>query len=67
MSSNSSDGLREARVSNDGDGKPIGAAVFLTAEDLAVLGVDPARSDRVTISVESGRLRVRRTENGGGE
>ena len=54
---------REARVARDGDGDPIGAAVFLTADELADLGVDPVRADAVNVSVEDGEVRLRPTES----
>lgn len=50
---------REARVSRDGDGDPIGAAVFLTAADLAALGVDLETTEAVKVSVEDGEVRLR--------
>ena len=49
---------REARVSRDGDGDPIGAAVFLTADELRALGIDPTTADAVTVSVENGEVRL---------
>ncbi|WP_299237212.1 hypothetical protein [Natronomonas sp.] len=52
------DGTREARVSHDGDGDPIGAAVFLTPEDLAALGVDTEAVNRVQYTVINGRLHL---------
>jgi len=52
-------GIREARLSHDGDGEPIGAAVFFTPEDLRDLGVDPTGTTTVVVSVENGRLCVR--------
>jgi len=49
---------REARVSRDGDGDAIGAAVFFTADDLRELGIDPTTADAVTVSVEDGEVRL---------
>lgn len=51
-------GTREARISRGPDGDPIGAAVFLTAADLAALGVDPDTADAVAVSVEDGEVRL---------
>jgi hypothetical protein len=52
---------REARISRDGNGDPIGAAVFLTADDIAALGVDPHTADAVTVSVADGEVRLNDT------
>lgn len=50
---------RTARVNRGGDGEPIGAAVFLSADDLADLGIDPHSVDRVGFGIENGRLRLK--------
>ena len=49
---------REARVSRDPEGDPIGAAVFFTADDLRELGIDPTTADAVTVSVADGEVRL---------
>jgi hypothetical protein len=54
---------REVRVSRGPEGDPIGAAVFLTADELRSLGVEPARTDAVNVSVEDGEVRFRHTES----
>lgn len=50
---------REARVTMDGNGDPIGAAVFLTADELADIGINPERTDAVIVFVEDGEVRIR--------
>jgi len=54
---NSTDG-HEARVNRDGNGDPLGAAMFLSGEELQDLGIDPNETDRVAYAVRDGRLRV---------
>lgn len=49
---------REACVSRGPEGDPIGAAVFLTADDLREIGIDPTTADAVTVSVEDGEVRL---------
>lgn len=49
---------REARLTRDGEGDPIGAAVWLNAEELAALGVDIATADSVTYRVSGGGLHI---------
>lgn len=49
---------RTARLARDGDGDPIGAAVFLTAEELADLGVDTDTTDTVNVAVEDSEVRL---------
>jgi hypothetical protein len=48
----------EARVNRDGNGDPLGAAMFLSGEELQDLGIDPNETDRVAYAVRDGRLRV---------
>ena len=60
---NSPEDSRTARLARNGDGDPIGAAVFLTADELADLGVEPERTDAVNVSVEDGKVRLRPTES----
>lgn len=52
---------REARVSRDPEGDPIGAALFFTADELRSLGVEPETTDAVNVSVEDGEVRLRPT------
>ena len=60
---NSPEDSRTARLARNGDGDPIGAAVFLTADELTDLGVEPERTDAVNVSVEDGEVRLRPTES----
>jgi len=53
---NNREDSRTARLARDGDGDPIGAAVFLTADELAELGVDTSTTDAVDITVEDGEV-----------
>lgn len=52
--------LRSARLARNTDGEPLGCGVFLDADDLAELGVDPDATDanRVAYHVEDGEFRV---------
>lgn len=43
-------------------GDPGGVAVWLSADDLAEMGVDPDDTDAVAVSIDDGDLRVRPTE-----
>jgi len=45
---------RKARIARGHDGSPIGVAVFLTAEELTDLGIDPSSVDVVRIRVYGG-------------
>jgi len=49
---------REARLNRDGNGDPIGAAVWLNADELADLGVDVDTADAVAYRVEDGDLHI---------
>ena len=60
---NNPEDSRTARLARNGDGDPIGAAVFLTADELADLGVEPERTDAVNVSVEDGEVRLQPTES----
>jgi len=51
-------GEREARMSRDSGGDPLGVMIYLTAEELQELGVDPRNADKVTYATENGTLRV---------
>lgn len=48
----------EARVNRDGDGNPLGAAMFLSGEELRELGIDPTDTDHIAYSITDGQLRV---------
>ena len=45
---------RQATVNRAGDGQPLGAAVWLNADELAALGVDIDAADAVAYRVEDG-------------
>ena len=49
---------RQAMVNRTGDGQPLGAAVWLNADELAALGVDVDAADAVAYRVEDGDLQV---------
>lgn len=49
---------RQATVNRAGDGQPLGAAVWLNADELAALGVDVDAADAVAYRVEDGDLHV---------
>jgi len=49
---------RQATVNRTGDGQPLGAAVWLNADELAALGVDVDAADAVSYRVEDGDLHV---------
>lgn len=55
--------LRKARISQDGNGEPIGVAVFITADELTDLGIDPEAAEIVNVSIEDGRIRLRLTKS----
>ena len=50
---------REARISRDSDGVPIGAALFFTPEELAEIGVDPETADAVELRIMNGQVCIR--------
>jgi hypothetical protein len=50
------DDARTARLARETDGDPLGAAVFLTDDDLRKLGVDLVDADRVAYVVADGDL-----------
>lgn len=50
---------RNARVSRTGDGSPIGAAVFFTADELEALGIDPDSTDTVAMQIHNGEVVIR--------
>lgn len=59
------DGSRQASVARDQSGDPIGAAIWINADELAALGIDPDRTDAVDIKVTDGDLEL--TPAHGGE
>lgn len=52
------DDIRRANVSHTADGQPIGAALWINADELAALGIDPDRTDAVEIQVADGDLKL---------
>jgi len=52
------DDIRRANVSHTADGQPIGAAVWINANELAALGINPDRTDAVEIQVADGDLKL---------
>lgn len=58
---------RTATVNCAPDGEPLGIALFLNAEELTQLGVDPEATGVVAYSVEDGDLRVDRPRAAEGE
>lgn len=49
---------RTARISCDGDGGPIGAAMFFTPEELLDVGVDPTTAEAVELRVVDGDVEL---------
>jgi hypothetical protein len=47
---------REARLTRDRGGDPLGAAVWLNATELAALGVDTDAADLISYRVSNGEL-----------
>lgn len=56
---------REARISRDSDGIPIGAALFFTPEELVEIGVDPTTVDSVEIRIVNGEVCIRPADTDG--
>jgi len=54
----SSDGPRRAKMNRRPDGSALGAAVFLTGDDLEALGIDPDATDAVEVRVTDGDLEL---------
>ena len=59
-----SDG-RAATINTDRLGVPIGIAVWLNADELVELGVDPEANDVVGIQVTNGELKLRPVQEKG--
>lgn len=55
---------RTARINTDQSSAPIGVAVWLNADELAALGVDPDRNDAVDVRVADGDLELTPTHQG---
>lgn len=49
---------REAKIGRTEDG-PVGAALYITPEELEELGIDPEKTDSVVIRIEDGALTLR--------
>lgn len=47
---------REARIARDADGAAIGVALFITPGELAVVGVDPTKTDVVRLRFVDGDI-----------
>jgi len=47
-----------APLNRDGNGDPVGAAVWLNADELAALGIDVDTADAVAYRVDDGDLHV---------
>ena len=47
---------RESRIARNRDGRPLGVAVYLMAEELAELGMDPEVADAVEVTIENGEV-----------
>lgn len=49
---------RTARINHDGDGDPIGAAVFFTPEEFLDVGVDPTTAEAVELRIVDGDVEL---------
>ena len=47
---------RESRIARNGDDRPLGVAVYLTAEELVEFGMDPEVADAVEVIIEDGEV-----------
>lgn len=55
--------VRRARIARDGDGRRLGAPLWLSDHDLRALGVEPdSDTDAVEYSVRDGRVRITRAK-----
>lgn len=53
---------REAEITTGSDGEPLGACIYLTQAELAGLGIDSTKTDRLSYVVEDGQLKVTESE-----
>ena len=49
---------RRARLSRNKDDSPIGVALFVTAEELVMIGIDTATTEFVELRIANGELRI---------
>lgn len=49
---------RAARIARDGEGNPIGAALFFTPEELVDLGINLGAANAVELRVEDGDVQI---------
>lgn len=49
---------RTASIALNGDGVPIGAALFFTPEELMDVGVDPTRAESVELHIVDGEVQL---------
>lgn len=49
---------RRATIATESEGQPLGACIFLTASDLALLGIDSGEVEHFEYTVEEGRLQL---------
>ena len=54
---------RSARVNRTPDGDPIGASIFLTAQQLDDLGFHPVQLEALVYAVQNGELRLAGSPN----
>lgn len=52
--------VRRARVSCDGEGDPVGCAIFLTARQLWELSIDPETTEMIEYVVVDGGLQLQK-------
>jgi len=55
---------RTASINTDQTGAPIGVAVWVNADELSALGVDPNRTDAVDVRVADGDLELTPAHHG---
>lgn len=49
---------RTARITRDGEGEPIGAALFFTPSELGEIGVNTVAADLIELRIEDGEVRL---------
>jgi len=49
---------RTARITRDGEGEAIGAAVFFTPSELQQIGINPGTTASIEFRIKNGGLRV---------